>query len=169
MIRHVDHFIYIEINLARALVKFTEKKSAKQLGVGVDELGVVCATDGFTAMRCIAWVVNLAWRGTWWSREYVETAIKVAAAKNLAEIVLDVQECQTGFPFINQCIPGTLKVSPEGASFNPAFLARMETITKALSVKTMNLVALDPIGPSIWHGMRHGKVEIEAIIMPAVM
>lgn len=169
-----DH-IEISLPVAAALLAFASKDDTREhlCCVGVDQ-DALCATDGHRAVQFGFATDGSSHHGKTWSRDYVETAVKIAKARKLATLELRFADCQTTtegvFPPISRVMPDDgLRPAKEPVGVNPAYLADLEKVRKACDATGVLLSSMrgscDPLGFTV-DGTHRGGVRARVAIMP---
>lgn len=168
-----DH-IEISLPVAAALLAFASKDDTRAhlCAVGIDQ-DALCATDGHRAVQFGFASDGTSHHGRTWSRDYVETAVKVAKARKLASIELRFADCQktdSVFPPIAQVMPEDgFGRTREPVGVFPAYLADLEKVRKACEATGVLLSSmhgsLDPIGFTV-DGTVRGGLRARVAIMP---
>ena len=160
--------VEVSLPVAAALAAFASKDATRpHLGVGVSGRNLV-ATDGHRLVSFPLSETVSIHHGKVWSREYVETMIKVARAIKAKSIVLAFAACLQGhkLPPTEQVMPDYGMTATESIGFMPEYVADLGKVCKACGADGAILShargALDPLGYTV----RGREMTALAVVMP---
>lgn len=165
----------LELSVAttEALLEFASKDEVREsiCGIGIDN-SMVCATDGYSAMRfrnCNPTDTQPAdWNGRMFPLVVVKKALAVTKATKMSAVCLfweDLAPTARMAP-ISQVVPQPgFKI--EGAiGVNPKYLARLVKVAKACSTYGCNIVGLGgPLDPLLF-AVEGRDLQADVVIMP---
>lgn len=151
---------HIEVSreIAEALASFARKLGSKDTPCPAHCVGVsgshLSATDGHRAVTFYPKLTESeAYEGRSWTREYVETQIKISKAVKSPLVKLLLSDTYPGFAPVFKSFPAEeiMSMGPQGVALSPKYLSSLDLVCKACDTEHVVLSqVMGPLDPVIF-------------------